>query len=51
MENISHHHLVRTYELLHDDKNYYIVNELAKVDLFKFYSERESLGLEPFSER
>jgi serine/threonine protein kinase len=51
LENIANHHLVRTYELLHDDKNYYIVTELAKVDLFKFYSEREQLGLEPFSEK
>ena len=39
LESISHPNLIRTYELLHDDKNFYIVQELAKYDDLLTYLE------------
>ena len=41
--NVSYPHIVKVYELLHDDVNFYIVMELAsKVDLFTYLTDRNT---------
>lgn len=48
---VKHQHLAHTYEVLHDAKNYYIVAQLAlQGDLLKFYTKRQSGGLNPLCE-
>lgn len=42
LQEVAHPSLIRTYELLNDDKYFYMVQELARHgDLFKLYRERE----------
>lgn len=41
LEQVKHQNLLRSYEFLHDHKNYYIVTELVEHgDLFNYYCQR-----------
>ena len=41
LESICHPHLAHTYELLYDDRNYYVVMELVRTgDLSKYLQKR-----------
>ena len=41
LENISHPNIVRIYEIVHDDSNYYIISELMYLgDLYVYANDR-----------
>ena len=51
LEDISHPNIVRIFELLEDDSNYYIVSELMKHDtLLHFANTRNNNAEDNFSE-
>lgn len=50
LETLQSHYTIRTYELLHDQNNYYIITELAKVDFLNFLNERLALDFRPLNE-
>ena len=51
LEEISHPNIVKIYELLHDENNYYIVSELMKNgELFQYANQRSLSNEGPLRE-